>query len=86
MTSDLLGSWVSHRILEATQADSVAVEAVIRAVDGEDWCACVSFGNASVSLEDNDFGPDLVVNLFPLHEHFLNVVLRGEEKKNDRLK
>lgn len=81
MASDLLGPGVSHGVLEAAQADPVAVEAVVRAVDGEDGGAGVGLGHASVPLEDDDFGPDLVVDLFPLHEHLLNVVLRGGEEK-----
>lgn len=81
MTPDLLCSGVPHRVLEAAQADPVAVEAVVGTVDGEDRGAGVGFGHASVPLEDDDFGPDLVVDLFPFHEHFLNVILRGREEK-----
>lgn len=52
-----------------------AVETVIRIVDCQDWRAGIGFGHTPVALEHDDFGPDLVVDLIPFVEHFLNVFL-----------
>ena len=42
-----------------------SIESVIASVDLDGDGASVSFGHAPVALHDNQFGPDLVVNLVP---------------------
>lgn len=53
-----------------------AVEAIVGSINGQHWGACVRFGHATIPLEDDHFGPDLVVNLGPFVQHFLNVLLK----------
>jgi len=58
-----------------------AVEAVVRAVDGDDRGARVGLGHAPVALQDDQLGPDLVVDGSPLLVDLLNVVLRKEREE-----
>ena len=62
------------------------VEAVIGPVDGEDGGAGVGLGHAPVPLEDDDLGPDLVVDGVPLAHHLCNVVLKREKEREDSLR
>ena len=55
------------------------VEAVLGAVDGEDGGAGVGLCNAPVPLQDDYFGPDLVVDRMPLAENLVDVVLKDRE-------
>lgn len=52
-----------------------AIETVIRSVDGQHRSACIRFGHATVALEHDHLRPDLVVDLRPLVQHFLDVFL-----------
>ena len=53
-----------------------AIEAVLRAVDGEYGCAGIGLCHAPVPLQDDHFGPDLVVDRMPLAENLIDVVLK----------
>ena len=53
-----------------------AVESSVSAVDREDRSSDVSLGHPSVPLQDDDLGPDLVVNVLPLAQQLLDVVLK----------
>ena len=57
-----------------------SVESVVGAVDREHRRAGVRLGDSSVPLEDDDLRPDLVVDLVPLVQHFLYVVLGTKSK------
>ena len=52
---------VSHGVVEPCQAYPEPIEAVIRAVHCENRRPGVGLGHPSVSLQDDDLGPDLVV-------------------------
>lgn len=58
------------------------VEAVVRAVDGEHRGPGVRLGHPAVPLEHNHLCPDLVVDLCPFVQHFLDVFLRAVERIN----
>lgn len=51
------------------------IKAVVAAVDCEYGSARVRFGYPPVPLQDYDFGPDLIVDLRPLVQHLLYMVL-----------
>jgi len=53
-----------------------AIEAIVGSINGQHRGACVRLGHAAIPLEDDHFGPDLVVDLGPFVQHFLNVFLR----------
>lgn len=55
------------------------VEAVVAAVDGEYRCARVRLGHPPIPFQDYDFGPDLVVDLRPLVQHLLYMVLEKQQ-------
>ena len=55
-----------------------AVESSVSAVDREDRSSDVSLGHPSVPLQDDDLGPDLVVNVLPLAQQLLDVVLESK--------
>lgn len=54
-----------------------SIESVIWAVYSEYRCTGVGLGDASVSLKNYDFGPNLVVYLVPFVQHFLDVILKN---------
>lgn len=58
-----------------------SVEAVLGAVDGEDRGAGVGLCHAPVPLQDDNFGPDLVVDRMPLAENLIDVVLKDREEQ-----
>ena len=58
-----------------TMLSPEAVETGVAAVDCEHGGTDVSFGHSPVPLQDDDFGPDLVVNVLPFAQQFLDVVL-----------
>lgn len=62
-----------------------AVEAIVGAVDGQHRSTCVCLGHAAIALEDDYFGPDLVVDLRPFVQHFLYVFLCEREKERGRV-
>lgn len=68
-----------RRATEINQINSLIlphpIKAVVGAVDCQHWSACIGLGDAPVPLEDDDFRPDLVIDLRPLIQHFLNVLL-----------
>ena len=81
---------VPHGIFESRQSDSKTVEAVIGPVNGEDGGSGVGLGHPAVPLQDNDLGPDFIVDWLPLVEDFLYVILERKrenifEKKNQDL-
>ena len=76
MPLDLLRLGVAHGVLEARQPYPEPVEAVVRPVDCEDRGARVGLGHPPVPLQDDDLGPDLVVDRLPFVEHLLDVVLQ----------
>lgn len=53
-----------------------SIETVITSVDLDGDGSSVRFGHATVPLHDNQFSPDLVVDLVPFVQHLLNVILR----------
>jgi len=57
-----------------------AVEAIVGSINGQHRGACVRLGHAAIPLEDDHFGPDLVVDLGPFVQHFLNVFLKGRKQ------
>ena len=73
---DLLRLGIAHGVLEARQSYPEPVEAVVRPVDCEDRGAGVGLRHPPVPLEDDDLGPDLVVDRLPFVEHLLDVVLQ----------
>lgn len=58
-----------------------AVETVVGAVDCEHRGAGVRFCNPSVPFQDYHFGPNLVVDLVPFVQNFLDVVLQINRTK-----
>ena len=54
------------------------VESCVTAVDREDRSSDVGLGDPSVPLQDDDLGPDLIVDVLPLAQQLLDVIL--EEK------
>lgn len=62
-----------------------AIETVIRTVDCQHWNSRVCFRDASVALKDDDFRPNLIVDLRPLVQDFLNVLLQHEKQENPEL-
>lgn len=52
-----------------------AVEAIVGAINGQHRSPCVRLCHAPIPLENDHFGPDFVVDLGPLVQHFLNVFL-----------
>ena len=63
-----------------------SVEAVLGAVDGEDGGAGVGLGHAPVPLQDDDFGPDLVVDRVPLAENLVDVILQDKREGDNEAK
>lgn len=61
-----------------------AVEAIVGAVDGQHRSTCVCLGHAAIALEDDYFGPDLVVDLRPFVQHFLYVFLCEKKRHRER--
>lgn len=62
-----------------------SIETVITSVDLDRDGSSVRFGHATVTLHDNQFSPDLVVDLVPLIQHFLDVVLREWKQTKYRI-
>ena len=58
---DILCLGVPHGVVKPCQAYPEPIEAVIRTVDCQDRRPGVGLGHSSVSLQDDDLGPDLVV-------------------------
>lgn len=52
-----------------------SIEAIVTAVNREDWRSRISFCHTTISLKDDHFCPNFVINLSPLIQHFLNVLL-----------
>lgn len=82
---------VAHWVLEAIEPDPDAVEAVLGVVYRDHGGPGVSFGHPPVLLEDDHLRPDLVVDLLPLAEDLVDVILRGDKSavffnKRDLLK
>ena len=59
-----------------------SVETVGAAVDCEDGRAGVGLGHPAVPLEDDDLGPDLIINRFPFAENLLYVILERRRRKD----
>jgi hypothetical protein len=59
-----------------------AIETIVGSIDCKNWDASVSFCHATISLEDNYFRPNFIVNLRPLVQHFLNVFLQNKNNEN----
>ena len=78
---DLLRLGVAHGVLEPRQSYPEPVEAVVRPVDCEDGGPGVGLGHAPVPLEDDDLGPDLVVDRVPLAHHLRDVVLQQKDRE-----
>ncbi len=76
VSDDLLGRGVPHGIVEAADADPEAVESVIGAVDGQHGRSGVRFGHATIPLQHDEFGPNLIVDRLPFAHHLLYVVLK----------
>lgn len=57
-----------------------AVEAIVGAINGQHRSTCVCLRHAPIPLEDDHFGPDLVIDLGPLVQDFLNVFLEGNKE------
>ena len=53
-----------------------AVKTVVGAIDCQNRNASVCFCHSAISLEDDYFRPDLIVDLRPFVQHFLNVFLQ----------
>ena len=70
---------IPHRVIKSGDADPKSVESVIRAVDGQDRGPCVRLRYPPVPLEDNDLGPDLVIDVVPLGNDFLDVILETKD-------
>jgi hypothetical protein len=51
------------------------VESIVRSIYRQHGRSGVRLGHSSVSLQDYHFGPYLVVDLSPLVQHFLYVIL-----------
>jgi hypothetical protein len=51
------------------------VESIIRSIDREDRGSRVGFRDPAIPLQYNHFGPNLVVDLRPLVQNFLYVIL-----------
>ena len=75
VSDDLIRGRVPHGVVEPGHPDPEAVEAVVRAVDGQDGSARVGLGHATVPLQDHNLGPDLVVDRLPFVLNLLDVVL-----------
>lgn len=60
------------------------IEAVVTAIHCEDGGPGVRLGDSPVTFQDDYFGPDLVVDLRPLVQHFLDVVLQQGTTGNFR--
>jgi hypothetical protein len=78
---DLFRLWVPHRVLKPRQPDPEPVEAVVGPVDCEDGSARVGLGHPTVPLQDDDLGPDLVVDRLPLVQNLLDVILKEIKKR-----
>jgi len=53
-----------------------SIEPILGSINGYHRGAGVGFGHTSVLLEDDYLGPDLVVDLLPLGQNLIDVVLR----------
>ena len=53
-----------------------SIKSLVTAIDGKNWSSGISFGHSSVSFQNDDFGPNLIVNAFPLAEHLFDMVLK----------
>jgi len=53
-----------------------SIKPILGSIDGYHRGAGVGLGHASVLLEDDYLGPDLVVDLLPLGQNLVDVVLR----------
>ena len=65
--------------IRVKQSVPKSVESVIAAVDLDGNGAGVGFGHASVSLHDDELGPDFVVDLVPFVQNLLDVILQREK-------
>ena len=74
--------WIAQRVIEAIHANAVAIEAILRPVDGQNGRTSVGLGHSSVALHNNQLGPYFIIDLLPLVEDFQYVVLFGKEKGN----
>lgn len=54
-----------------------SIEALVGAVDGQYRCSSVRLSNSPVTLENDYFGPNLIIYLRPLVQHFLYVFLQN---------
>lgn len=73
---------VAQWVVESIHADAISVEAILRAIDGEDRSTCIRFGDSSIALHANQLCPYFVVNLFPLVENFQYVILWRSKHKH----
>lgn len=60
------------------------VEAIVRTVYCQNGSSGISFRHPPVPLQDDHFGPDLVVDLGPFVQHLLNVVLEQRAEFYER--
>ena len=72
---------IAHRIIECVESYLETVESVSGPVNLELWGTRVRLGDTSVPLHADDFGPYFVIDLFPLLENFLDVVLQRKKEK-----
>ena len=75
MLLELLGLVVPKRVLEAVYTDPEPIESLLGPVDSEDGGPGVGLGYPPVPFEDDNLGPDLVVDAVPLVQNLLQVVL-----------
>lgn len=54
----------------------VSIESFVGPVHREYRRTSVGFGHSTVPFEHYNFGPNLVIDLRPFIQHFLNVILR----------
>ena len=59
---DILCLGVSHGVVKSRQAYPEPIEAIVRTIDCEDWRPGVGLRHPPVSLQDDDLGPDLVID------------------------
>ena len=53
--------WMAFGIIEAGQADTIAIKAVVRAIDGDNGYTRISLGDASILLHTNNLAPYFIV-------------------------
>ena len=75
LPDSLLSADVSHGIVKAGDSNSEAVKSLISPIDGDHGSPGVGLGHSPVPLQDDNLGPDLVIDALPLVPNLLDVVL-----------